>query len=178
MPDDYIDLNTQHVEEQKPPETTEVTSWWIGRWAHVIALVVFCGLYFPLRDRFWSWQAAVTLSYIVFMLCCTCGLSFQDSDDFFGSPEVVRYIAILMVRQFLILALISLCAFEWRHLIPVLPSWATAKAIRNFSLWEFGGIIVVYTIAIREATWMAKKIKLRFPEINEPLDSIRSGESS
>jgi hypothetical protein len=83
----------------------------------------------------------------------------------------------LLVRQFFILALISLCAFEWRHLIPILPSWATVKAIRNLSLWEFGGIIVVYIIAVREATWMAKKIKLRFPEIKEPLDSIRSGES-
>jgi hypothetical protein len=111
------------------------------------------------------------------MLCCTCGLSFQDSDDFFGSPEVVKYMAILMVRQFFILAVISFCAFEWRHLIPILPSWATEKAIRNLSLWEFGGIIVVYIIAVREATWMAKKIKQRFPEIKEPLDFIQSDKS-
>lgn len=45
------------------------------------------------------------------------------------------------------------------------------------SLWELGGIIVVYIIAVREATWMAKKIKQRFPEIREPLDSIQSNRS-
>jgi hypothetical protein len=172
MPDDYIDLDQQADDRQQPPETTEVTSWWIGRWSHVIAGVVFCALYFPLSGHVWGWQVAVTLSYIVFMLCCTCGLSFQDSDDLLGSPEIARYIGILFVRQFFILALISLCAFEWRHLIPVLPSWATARAVRNLSLWEVGGIIVVYIVAIREATWMAKKIKQRFPEIKEPLDSI------
>jgi hypothetical protein len=172
MPDDYIDLNNQQDDGDKLPETEEVTSWWIGRWAHVIAGLVFCVLYFPLSDHIWSWQAAVMLSYIVFVLCCTCGLSFQDSDDFFGSPEVVRYIAILLVRQFVILALISLFFFEWRRLIPVLPNWATVKAIRNLSLWEFGGIIAVYVVAVKEATWMAKKIKQRFPEIKEPLDSI------
>jgi hypothetical protein len=172
MLDDYIDLNNQQDEEQKPPETAEVTSWWIGRWAHVIAGVAFCVLYFPLSNHIWSWQLAVTLAYIVFMLCCTCGLSFQDSDDFFGSPEVVKYIAILLVRQFVILALISLFFFEWRRLIPILPNWATAQAIRNLSLWELGGIIAVYAVAVKEATWMAKKIKQRFPEIREPLDSM------
>jgi hypothetical protein len=89
----------------------------------------------------------------------------------------MKYIGILLLRQFFILALISLCAFEWRHLIPVLPSWANTKAVRNLSLWDLGGIIVVYLIAIKEATWMAKKLKKRFPEIREPLDSIRSDES-
>ena len=45
------------------------------------------------------------------------------------------------------------------------------------SLWEVGGIIVVYVVAVREATWMAKKIKQRFPEIKEPLDSISADRS-
>lgn len=47
------------------------TSWWIGRWSHVIAMIVFSLSYFPFADRFWSWQVAITLSHIVFMLCCT-----------------------------------------------------------------------------------------------------------
>lgn len=92
----------------------------------------------------------------------------------FGNLPVARFMASLLVRQFFILALISLGLYEWRHVIPVWPSWATGRAIRNLSLWEVAGIIVVYVIAVREATWMAKKIKQRFPEINEPLDSIRS----
>ena len=51
MPDDYIDLNNQQDDEQKSLEAPEVTSWWIGRWSHVIAGGVFCLLYFPLSDR-------------------------------------------------------------------------------------------------------------------------------
>ena len=172
MTDDYIDLKSQQNGDEQSQETEEVTSWWIGRWSHVIAGGVFCILYFPLSDHVWSWQVAVTLSYIVFMLCCACGLSFQDSDDL--SDEIAQYMGILLVRQFFVLALISFCAFGWRHLIPFLPSWATARGIRNLSLWEVGGIIAVYVVALREATWMARKIKQRFPEIKEPLDSISS----
>jgi len=174
MPDDYIDLTVEKDDKPKPLETEKVTSWWIGRWAHVIALLVFGVLYVPLSDRVWSWQVAATLSYVAFMLCCTCGLSFQDSDDFFGDPPVARFMASLLVRQFFILALVSLALYEWRHVIPALPSWARGRAIRNLSLWEVAGIVVVYVIALREATWMAKKIKQRFPEIKEPLDSIQS----
>ena len=174
MSDDYIDLNHTQEDEQKPPETAEVTSWWIGRWSHVIALFAFGIVYLPFDDRIWGWQVAATFSYIVFMLCCTCGLSFQDSDDFFGNLPVARFMGSLLVRQFVILALISLGLYEWRHLIRFLPTWANERAIRNLSLWEVAGIIVVYVIAVREATWMAKKIKQRFPETDEPLDHIRS----
>ena len=174
MPDDYIDLNRTQDDEQKPQETEEVNSWWIGRWAHVIALLVFGIVYGPFDDRIWGWQVAATLSYIVFLLCCTCGLSFQDSDDFFGNLPVARFMGSLLVRQFVILALISLGLYEWRHVIPLLPTWANERAIRNLSLWEVAGIIVVYLIAVREATWMAKRIKQQFPEIDEPLDHIQS----
>ena len=51
------------------------------------------------------------------------------------------------------------------------------RAYRNLSLWEVGGALLVYFVAIKEATWMAKKIKQRFPDIKEPLDFIRSEES-
>jgi len=174
MPDDYVDLNSKLEDEQKPPETAEVTSWWIGRWSHVIAGLLFCIVYFPLDDRIWSWQVAATLSYVVFVLCCTCGLSFQDSDDFFGNLPVAKFMGSLLARQSVILALISLGLYEWRHVIPFLPTWANERAIRNLSLWEVAGIIAVYVIAVREAKWMAKKIKQRFPEIDEPLNHIQS----
>ncbi len=178
MPEDYVDLNSRDKDEPEQAEPEEVSSWWIGRWAHVIAGVLFCILYFPLSDRRWSWLVAVTVSYIVFMLCCTCGLSFQDSDEFFGSPEVIRYIGLLLVRQILIIALISLVAYLWRYLIPMLPSWANARAYRNLSLWELGGVVLVYYVAVKEATWMARKIKQKFPDIKEPLDFIESGGSN
>ena len=176
MPDDYFDLNNQSGDTQEKPEDDEVSSWWIGRWAHVITLVVFCALYFPFSGYVWSWQVAATLSYIVFMFCCTCGLSFQDSDDFFGNLAIPEYMGKLLLRQIVILALISLGLYEWHHLIPFLPNWANAPAYRNISLWELGGILLVYFTAVKEATWMAKKIKQQFPEIKEPLDSIPSGD--
>jgi hypothetical protein len=177
MPEDYVDLNSRDEDEAEQPEAEEVSSWWIGRWAHVIAILLFCGLYFPLSDHAWSWLIAVTVSYAVFMLCCTCGLSFQDSDELFGSPEVIKYIGLLLVRQALIIALISLGAYSWRSLIPILPVWANARAYRNLSLWEVGGALLIYFVAIKEATWMAKKIKEKFPDIKEPLDFVRSDES-
>ena len=142
MPDDYVDLKSQDGKKQDPQETEEMNSWWIGRWAHVVAGLLFCVLYFPLSSYVWSWQAAATLSYIVFMVCCTCGLSFQDSDEFFGDLAVPEYIGSLVMRQILILAFISVGFYEWHHLIPVLPGWAKARAVRNLSLWEVGGLVL------------------------------------
>ena len=78
-------------------------SWWIGRWAHAIAMVVFCLLYFPFDAHVWSCQIAITFSYIAFVFCCTCGLAFSDSDDFFGNLQVPEYIAKLLARQILVL---------------------------------------------------------------------------
>ena len=133
MPDDLIDLNTPQSDDEKPEVADEVTSWWIGRWAHVIALVVFAFLYFPLSDHVWTWLVAATVSYIVFMLCCTCGLSFQDSDDFFGNPEVIGYMAILLLRQTFVFAVICLFAYLWRYLTPILPAWGD----RTSQSWPF-----------------------------------------
>ena len=162
--------------ESKPTE--EISSWWIGRWAHVIAGIFFCVLYFSLSGFAWSWQVAVTLAYVVFVFCCACGLSFQDSDDFFGDPKVPEYVANLLGRQFVILALVSLGAYEWHHLISVLPNWAKTRTFRNLSLWEVGGVVVAYRVAINEAKWMAAKLKQRFPELKEPMNLIRSKETS
>src|SRR5580692_11215978 len=111
MFEDSLAIENQTEDDQKPSGGKEKPSWWIGRWAHVIAMVVFCLLYFPFQDRFWSWQIAITLSYVVFMLCCTCGMAFQDADDFFGNLQVSRYMAMLLIRQAFVLALISLGAY-------------------------------------------------------------------
>ena len=176
MFDDLETAESKTNETQNSSQSDKTTSWWIGRWSHVIAGLFFCVMYFPLSSYVWSWQVAATLSYIVFMFCCTCGLSFQDSDDFFGNLAIPEYMGKLLMRQILILALISLGLYEWHHLIPYLPSWANAPAYRNISLWELGGILLVYFVAVKEATWMAKKIKQQFPDIKEPLDSIPSGD--
>jgi di/tricarboxylate transporter len=143
-------------DEQRP-------HWWIGPWAHVIAGVFFCLIYFPLDQYTWSWQFAVSLTYIVFMLCCTCGLAFKDSDDFFGNLRVQEFIGKLLFRQIFVLALVSGAAYLWRYSKSVLPDWVSHEG-RRMSLWDYFGIILFYAIAVREAKWMAAKIKSQFPE--------------
>jgi hypothetical protein len=175
MPEDYLDLNSTGEEERKQSDAEENSSWWIGRWSHVIAILVFVLCYFPLSQYPWSWQASITIAYIVFMLCCTCGLAFHDSDDFFGNPPVMRYMGALLIRQTLVLALISLGLYFWRYLIPHLPAWFTTRG-RRLSLWDYCGILLTYLVAVREAMWMSEQIKKRFPELREPLDSIQSDE--
>jgi hypothetical protein len=153
---------------QNSSEDQQTSSWWIGRWSHVIAGVVFCLLYFPFDGYSWSWQVAITVAYIVFMLCCTCGMAFKDSDDFFGSFTVQEYMAKLLVRQILVLALVSLALYLWRYFIPQLPTWLTARG-RRMSLWDYCGLILTYVVAVREASWMAAKIKRQFPVLDQPV---------
>lgn len=162
MFEDSLAIENQTEDDQKPSGGKEKPSWWIGRWAHVIAMVVFCLLYFPFQDRFWSWQVAITLSYVVFMLCCTCGMAFQDADDFFGNLQVSRYMAMLLIRQAFVLALISLGAYLWHRLKTTLPAWATYEG-RRMSLWDLCGVLLAYWAAVKEASWMAEKIKRHFP---------------
>ncbi|MGD1062758.1 MAG: hypothetical protein ABR860_05805 [Terracidiphilus sp.] len=163
MFDDLDTAEKKTEDEQTSPEDEKESHWWIGPWAHVIAILIFCLLYFPFKDRFWSWQVAITVAYVVFMLCCTCGMSFKDADDFFGNLQVPRYMGGLLARQVLILALVSLGLYLWRYCEPMLPAWVTYEG-RRMSLWDYFGIIVVYILAVREASWMTKKIKARFAE--------------
>jgi len=166
MLEDSRGIEDPDKDHQKPSEGNEKSSWWIGRWAHVIAMLVFCLLYFPFEDRVWSWQAAITLSYIVFMLCCTCGLAFRDSDDFFGNLQVSRYMATLLIRQVFVLTLISVGAYLWHNLKTILPSWATYES-RRLSLWDLCGVMLAYWAAVKEASWMAERIKRRFGETED-----------
>ncbi len=162
----FDDLDTAEQKTEKPSKPAKQrSSWWIGRWAHVIAGLVFCVLYFPFDRYAWSWQVAATVAYIVFMLCCTCGLSFKDSDDFFGNFRVPEYMATLFARQILVLALVSAGAWIWHRLIPILPSWATQGP--RLPLWDLFGIILFYLVAVKEASWMAAKIKSKFPELED-----------
>lgn len=158
MFEDSVGIENPADDEQKSSQETEQSSWWIGRWSHVIAGLVFCLLYFPFEDRFWSWQLAVTLAYIVFMLCCTCGLAFKDSDDLIGDPQIARYMATLLIRQAFVLSLISLGAYLWLRLSAILPAWAAQRGSR-LSLWDICGITLAYLAAIKEASWMAERIK-------------------
>lgn len=141
----------------------QASHWWIGPWAHIIALVVFCLIYFPLDEHSWSWQLAVTATYIVFMFCCTCGIAFKDSDDFFGNLSVSEYMSKLFLNQGFVLALVSLAAYVWHSSISRLPDWLTHRGSR-MSLWDYLGVVLFYVIAVNQAKWMANKLKSRFPD--------------
>jgi hypothetical protein len=163
MFDDLDTAEGKTADEQTSADDEGKSSWWIGRWAHVIAGVVFCLLYLPFEDRFWSWQLAITSSYVVFMLCCSCGLAFKDADDFFGNLQVPRYMGKLLIRQVVVLALVSLGAYLWFRSKAVLPAWVTQEG-RRMSLWDLCGILLAYWAAVKESSWMARKIKSQFGE--------------
>lgn len=165
MFDDLETAESKAEERADPSASDRAQHWWIGRWAHVLAGVVFCALYFPLSQYVWSWQIAITATYIVFMLCCTFGIAFKDSDDLLGNTQVQRYIARLMLRQALVLSLISVAAFLWRLSKSVLPVWMTMEG-RRMSLWDLFGIVLFYFVAVKEAVWMSTRIKqqLRTPD--------------
>jgi hypothetical protein len=164
MFDDSETAEKKTEDEQTPADDEEESHWWIGPWAHVIAGVVFCLLYFPFEDRFWSWQLAITVTYVVFMLCCTCGLAFEDADDFFGDLRVPLYMGTLLIRQVVVLTLVSLGAYAWFRLRAVLPAWATQG--QRLPLWDLCGIVLAYVFAKREASWMADRIKRRIKELD------------
>lgn len=174
MPDDYVDLNSNVNGEQESSEDEEkLSSWGVGRWAHVFSGVAFCLVYFPLKNHVWSLQVAITIAYLVFMIFCTFGLAFRDSDDLLGDVRVSRYLAVLLGRQIVVLALVSLGACLWVYLRHVLPTWL-AQDGRRLSLWDYFGIIVFYVIAVREAMWMAGKIKKEFPDLAQPDEKASS----
>jgi di/tricarboxylate transporter len=98
------------------------------------------------------------------MLCCTCGLAFRDSDDLFGNLKVSEYMGRLLVRQILVLVLVSITAYLWRYSKSIFPGWVTQEG-RRMSLWDYFGIIVFYVVAVKEAKWMATRIKHQFSEL-------------
>ena len=162
MDDNLIDLNTRSEEEQQKEEQKQ-TSWWIGRWSHVLAGLSFCLVYFPFSGSALNPLAAIMVAYLVFMVCCACGLSFRDSDDLLGSQPVQRYMGTLLLKQVLILAAIAGVAYAWVFLRGVLPAWATEG--KRLPLWDVVGIVLAYYLGVSEARWIAVRIRERFPEL-------------
>jgi hypothetical protein len=72
----------------------------------------------------------------------------------------------LLLRQVVVLTLISFGAYLWFRLRISLPAWATQEG-RRMSLWDLCGILLVYFAGIKEASWMATKIKRRFRETED-----------
>ena len=168
MFDDLDTTESSAVKAQESSQDKEKFSWWIGGWAPFIAIVVFAVAYFPLDNHFWSWQFAVTLSYATLVLCRACGLAFKDADDLFGNLRVPEFMGKLLIRQIPVLALVSFGAFFWRFLKPSLPEWITHEYHRG-SYWDLCGLFLAALVAVKEASWMADRIKRKLPELGDSM---------
>jgi len=162
MFDDSTKLENQNEGTQEPSEEADQPSRWLSRWSHVIAGVAFCLLYFPFQNRPWSLYVAVAGSYSVFAFAIALGLGLDCVDDFFGDPEVPKFVSALLLPHSLMLALITLATYLWLRIGAILPHWATEG--RRLPLWDVCGVIVVWFAGTREGIWMAGRIKRRFGE--------------
>ena len=165
MFDDLSSLENQTEDTQKTSEVKDEPSRWLSRWSHVIAGLVFCFLYFPFKGHPWCWYVAIAGSYSVFVFAIALGLGLDDRDDFFGDPQVPKYVATLLLPHIPILVLITSAAYLWLRLGSVLPPWATEG--HRLPLWDVCGLIVVWFAGTREGVWMAAKVKRQFKELGD-----------
>lgn len=163
MPDDYIDLKSQSVSEQTPSDDEKESSPGLYRWAHFPAMLAFGILFIVFHGQPWRWQIAIGSSYTVYVFFFAIGSVAKDLDDVLGDPAILRYAAALLIPHVFFLALIISGVYLWLYLRPTLPPWLTQEG-RKESLWDLCGWLVLAIAGIVQGTWMAKKIKRRFPE--------------
>jgi hypothetical protein len=166
MFDDLDTAEQETEEEQKPSEEDDKPIRGLSRWSHVIAIIIFSLLYFPLKSHPWSLYVAVAGAYSAFVFAIALGLALENLDDIFGDPRIPRYVATLFVPHLPVLGMIILATYVWLYLNGILPTWATLWG-RRPSLWSVCGIIVFWFAGTREGIWMAKKIKRRLKETED-----------
>jgi hypothetical protein len=161
MFDNLSDLEdqTEQLREARKPSEEEEDKPYLWRWSPIIAMLVFCSLYFPLRSHPWSWLVAIASSYSILVFIVAFNFGFKDSSDFFGDSRAPKYVVTLLLPHALFLALIILGAYLWRHLVPTLPHWMTIEDRRRGSLWENFGLVFAGLAGLREGLWMARRIK-------------------
>lgn len=168
MFDDISSLEGQTQEDQNSSEEKDKPARSLSRWSHVVALVVFCLVYFPLQNHPWVWPVAIAISYSTFVFAIAIGLSLDYADDFFGDPRIPKYVAKLLLRHAPILAVITFAAWLWLRAFPTLPRWMSVESnYHHVSLWELCGVVLFWGAGIREGKWMASKIK---PQLTESAD--------
>jgi hypothetical protein len=124
-------------------------------------MLAFALLFFLFRSYVWSWYAAIGGAYTIFVFWLALGSILKDSDDLFGSPEVLRYLPKMLMLHGLPLGLLLSGLFLWFELKRVLPEWVTHEASRG-SLWDLLGWLVLACISVGEGFWMAGKVKQKF----------------
>lgn len=164
MSDDLLSLENQTEETQKSPEEEDRPARTLSRESHIIAILVFCLLYFPFRGHPWNWPVAIAVSYSAFVFAIALGVSLNDAADFFGDPHVPEYVAALLLPHLLILAPVTLLAYLWLRAAPILPHWLVVESRRG-SLWQLCGIVFFWFVGTREGIWLSWRIKRKFPEI-------------
>ena len=157
MFDEYPVVEKQSDDEQKSSEDRKST-WWLGRWAHVVTIPVWFILFISFADRPWGAQVSVACAYTVLVLCLTLGYAFQDLDDVLGNPRALAYCAKLLIPHALVLALVVWAVSEWLHLAPTLPSWMTQEG-RKGSLWYWCGMLPLAGAGYWQGLWMASKLR-------------------
>ena len=142
----------------------------ISRWSVLVAMAVFCLLYFPFQNYPWSWLVAIAGSYTVIAFGFAVGSVVKDADDFFGDPRVPKSLTTLLLPHAVILIPIMSGAYLWLHFQSKLPHWLTVEG-RKGSLWDYCGILLGVIAAGREAEWMASKIKRQCEECEDRRNS-------
>src|SRR5579859_5391380 len=113
MFDDLSSLENQTEEAQTSSEDGDKPARSLSRWSHVVALLVFCLVYFPFQNHPWAWPVAIAVSYSAFVFAIAIGLSLDYADDFFGDPRIPRFVAKLLLPHAPILTVIAFAAWLW-----------------------------------------------------------------
>jgi hypothetical protein len=160
---DDIETAEQKTEASSPDADGEDRSSQLYRWAHFPAFAVGILLFFLFHRYPWRWQVAIGGSYTVYVFFFAFGSVISDADDFFGDPRMPRYAARLLLAHLPILALVLCGVTLWFYLRPMLPDWVTHEG-RKGSFWMLLGFFALIAACLWEGSWMAGKIKERFPE--------------
>ncbi|MEI9967322.1 MAG: hypothetical protein WDM87_01325 [Terracidiphilus sp.] len=164
--------NKKLKKEQKPSKEDDKPIRQMSLWSHVIAGVVFCLVYLPLKGHPWSLYLAAAVAYSVFAFAIAIGNPLENLDDIFGDPRIPEYIATLFVPHAVILALIVLVVYLWMYLKQTLPPWMTHEHAgvvgwARLSYLDICSAVVLWLAGTREGIWMARKIKRRLKETEE-----------
>ena len=82
----------------------------------------------------WSWYLVIGGAYTVLVFFLALGSIFKDSDDLFGSSELIKYLpTMLLLHAFPLVVLLS-GVFLWFQLKRDLPEWATHDGSRGLTL--------------------------------------------
>jgi hypothetical protein len=157
----FRDLENPTADPPRPSREEDRPARSLSRWSHIIAALIFCLLYFPFRRHPWSWPTAIAVSYTAFVFAIGLGLSLDYSDDFFGDPRVPEYVATLLLPHVLLLAPVTLLAYLWLRVTPMLPHWMNVEGHYG-SNWQLCGIVFFWFVGTREGIWLSRKIKRRF----------------